>query len=576
MSLEQQAARYVYDSLGSSPDATRIVRLEPASAYEEPLRGAIVHATTLSRGKAQLVAGYTVEYDALSYAWGVPEFTKLLHCVNETAIPITETLYCAMKRLRATGVEYVWIDAISINQEDLAERTAQVKIMGNIFEGAKCVHVWLGEDEVETAGADALQCFFEYDMGPWKDSLPESLMDLIQDLLQRPFWSRRWVIQEIMLARDVKFHWGANVICGQEVFPLLFEATCRIINPPRQKLQQKIQGVLKMRRIDGRRRENHNLMSGPPAGLLGDTPITMFHTFIDYKCTEEMDIVYSLLGILQRCKPISSSPSFGRLLSSVDYKSSVQDAFIALARYHLTFNSEEKYCVPNLLECALQTRSLAQNEVFADRSAWPSWLPDWRNGSVYYPNTAVDTSVTCFESAEDARRGIWGSSAVDDASKCLSIVVLRGEEVVYVEKGSPATNSGDVRHQEHCSSSKVSFRTDTGYRGTGHPSIQPGDFIAYAGHLSRDFVPFVFRRIIRAGVLSELDQVVLVGDCVLQGLDTKYSELSPRGLEKLSSLGIESSKISALSQAMARSSEVISRSTPRPGIAKTYSRLQVF
>jgi len=43
----------------------------------------------------------------------------------------------------ATKLQYVWIDAICINQEDRSERAAQVSIMGDIYKSAQNVIVWL-------------------------------------------------------------------------------------------------------------------------------------------------------------------------------------------------------------------------------------------------------------------------------------------------------------------------------------------------------------------------------------------------------------------------------------------------
>lgn len=41
---------------------------------------------------------------------------------------------------------FLWIDAICINQADLEERSAQVRIMPRIYSNADCVIVWLGDD----------------------------------------------------------------------------------------------------------------------------------------------------------------------------------------------------------------------------------------------------------------------------------------------------------------------------------------------------------------------------------------------------------------------------------------------
>lgn len=41
----------------------------------------------------------------------------------------------------------IWIDAISINQDNLAERSAQVRLMAEIYKAARAVLVWLGNDD---------------------------------------------------------------------------------------------------------------------------------------------------------------------------------------------------------------------------------------------------------------------------------------------------------------------------------------------------------------------------------------------------------------------------------------------
>lgn len=41
---------------------------------------------------------------------------------------------------------FFWVDAVCINQDDLEERSAQVKIMPQVYSKARCVVVWLGDD----------------------------------------------------------------------------------------------------------------------------------------------------------------------------------------------------------------------------------------------------------------------------------------------------------------------------------------------------------------------------------------------------------------------------------------------
>ena len=83
-------------------------------------------------------------YEALSYVWG-KEMASCKAFLNGIAIAITSNLDCALRHLRLTMVPRVlWVDAISMNQDDTQERNHQVQIMGKIYSSAQSVIVWLG------------------------------------------------------------------------------------------------------------------------------------------------------------------------------------------------------------------------------------------------------------------------------------------------------------------------------------------------------------------------------------------------------------------------------------------------
>lgn len=83
---------------------------------------------------------------ALSYAWGGPRDTLPLE-VNGNVFQITPNLDSALRQLsRMTDRLVIWADSICINQADLSERANQVKMMGEIYQNAEHVLVWLGEE----------------------------------------------------------------------------------------------------------------------------------------------------------------------------------------------------------------------------------------------------------------------------------------------------------------------------------------------------------------------------------------------------------------------------------------------
>src|ERR1700712_3945510 len=102
-------------------------------------------------------------FKALSYTWGVPyqhyltktpEFSveQIRHVViNEELITVTQNLYDALMRVNKLTTptfsvylnNFLWVDALCINQSDLAERATQVALMGSLYTATEEVLIWL-------------------------------------------------------------------------------------------------------------------------------------------------------------------------------------------------------------------------------------------------------------------------------------------------------------------------------------------------------------------------------------------------------------------------------------------------
>ena len=118
--------------------------------------------------------------------------------------------------------DLIWIDAICINQEDKDERSAQVRFMGEIYESAQTVFAWLGPEDKYTKDAarvveslafdnhESKQQFFRtYDPAGSDQRAAYSLLGIsgfsdgqweaASAFLQRSWFSRAWIIQEVRL-----------------------------------------------------------------------------------------------------------------------------------------------------------------------------------------------------------------------------------------------------------------------------------------------------------------------------------------------------------------------------------------
>lgn len=168
-------------------------------------------------------------YVALSYTWGQGNDHKTIHC-NSMLLRIGRNLWEFLFRYQfraksATHADYLWIDAVSINQDDTEERNHQVAQMRHIYANASSVIVWLGED---MGNIEAAAAFFPTS----EASLTRSIHDLQQstslqqwraliDLLQRSYWRRVWVVQEFVLAQTIDI-WCGGLTLNASGFEKLY------------------------------------------------------------------------------------------------------------------------------------------------------------------------------------------------------------------------------------------------------------------------------------------------------------------------------------------------------------------
>lgn len=82
-------------------------------------------------------------YDAISYVWG-EENDGAFVAVNGTTIQVRASLAYALLQSRLQGSQYVWIDAVCINQCAAAEKSVQVARMYEIYAEANRVLACIG------------------------------------------------------------------------------------------------------------------------------------------------------------------------------------------------------------------------------------------------------------------------------------------------------------------------------------------------------------------------------------------------------------------------------------------------
>ena len=164
------------------------------------------------------------EYRALSYTWGLPSksdlFIKILADSRAYRIAIRHNLETGLRQLRSPDDEqFFWIDALCINQKDDDEKSSQIPEMWRIYTQASNVCIWLGthEDESATAMEFIRDCVnFERFEQLVQDTQTSKKWAALAALMRRPWFSRRWIVQEIALAREARLHCGDKEVEWQD------------------------------------------------------------------------------------------------------------------------------------------------------------------------------------------------------------------------------------------------------------------------------------------------------------------------------------------------------------------------
>jgi hypothetical protein len=161
-----------------------------------------------------------LSFTAMSYTWGDPTARKEIE-IDELAFKTTDSVY-EMLLQRGHGI-WLWIDALCINQANFDERASQIRLMGRIYSKADRVVIWSGPASEDSglaidfirelmAKLPGIQSNVELYNGTSIDTSDPRWAAIVR-LLERPWFSRLWVIQEAVLAsRSIQFSCGSRIL----------------------------------------------------------------------------------------------------------------------------------------------------------------------------------------------------------------------------------------------------------------------------------------------------------------------------------------------------------------------------
>ena len=302
LGIETIPSGYDYTPFQSG-SAFRLLKLSPRTDVEGRMVCSLV--------EYGLQDGNRPAYKALSYTWGDTQ-ERLPIMINGELAHITSNLHGALATLRRSGDERaLWIDALCINQADPTERNHQVSQMREIFSSADEIVAWIGhpgEDSrvvmsimkrgwasVETHTSNLGRGSEEF------ESYSAQLREANRRFFQREYWTRAWIIQELVVAKEVLLLCGEDVVRWSkfENYVMSFrDHGSKVMGRPPEELRKGINERMKLLMLKARYQEQqHDLL-------------TLISASTSALATDPRDKIFALLGLIGRGAALQLEPDY--------------------------------------------------------------------------------------------------------------------------------------------------------------------------------------------------------------------------------------------------------------------------
>ncbi|EKG14521.1 Heterokaryon incompatibility [Macrophomina phaseolina MS6] len=324
------------------------------------------------------------DYEALSYVWGDPQSTAPIF-VDGCVFLATVNLWRALRRLRRHYPRTIWIDAICINQKDVAEKSSQVAMMKDVYSNCRQGILWLGEDlsakksraHVQPTSSRFRRAKRLLEILAQNKHLPDQAwasvrssgsseppvhpcylghLSALKQLADFDWWQRIWVVQETALPPQVEFL-AASMIFSFDLIQDAWHFTAKhsteccssyFVRPANRdgRAFEPIRSFLLSCDVFGPRSFHGTGVERSLQQLCNDTG--------SFKSTLPQDRIYALIGLITHWK--SASPLIP------DYSLSVKECFVA--------------AVLKMIEQDRDLSALNGRRSIYRSIPLPSWIPD--------------------------------------------------------------------------------------------------------------------------------------------------------------------------------------------------------
>lgn len=336
-----------------------------------PHNGDEHQAIRCSLTTAYLEASEPPKYEALSYCWSQnkTDTPNRIIRLDDQPIAVMPNLHNALMRLRhARKTRTLWADAICINQDDTLERGAQVAIMRDIYAKCSRVVIWLGRESSDsTAGMSLARELAavsrRHQQSPKPLTLEQKRVNApapddpryqsLFALLERRWFTRVWMIQEVSLSPDPCVMCGPDEISWDDLTDALFfvAGAGLVLNIPTDAFSNLV--------------SFYNARAHFQKGIRPQL-LSLVLQFRSFQATNNRDKIFSLLGLAHE-----------EDVSKLGIKPDYDDAFTVKALY-LQFARQILRTRGDLAILSTAWRPQGMDGI----NDLPSWVPDWTVGEL--------------------------------------------------------------------------------------------------------------------------------------------------------------------------------------------------
>lgn len=293
---------------------------------------------------------------------------------------MTKHLHAALLELQQPAVpRLVWIDQLCIDQANLQERNEQVSIMADIYRRAERTVVWLGETMMldddrkaivnatermnfrpierewsELRDQDIIKNLIGFKAEGESSELGQRRRQVLADALNRPWFTRAWVFQEVVVAKTGIVLYG-SLEMDMDIFINLLDGVCELDLQDVGAAKSMMHSSKGYRPMFAIREARYASRNGISSASKGRFLSTLWQAMGNVDATNPRDKVYAFLAFSDLEAESQISPSYELPIRSV-----YADATLKSIRSLRSLDA---------LELALKDRDLSTD--------LPSWVPDF-------------------------------------------------------------------------------------------------------------------------------------------------------------------------------------------------------